>query len=197
MVDNENFIDYLKKRDIEALDYVIDNYSKRIFNVAYSVLKNSELSEECLNDVLLKIWDNVKYFNREKEKFYPWIIAITKNTAIDIYRKEIKHSSKLNIEDIDLYEEYSFDKRLENKAKLKDVTKEIKGMNNIDKEIFLRKFYLDQPSKIISEKMGLTDKFINLRIFRGRKKLQNKFNIGEWVYESKRTFREHRWFRNI
>jgi len=32
MVDSENFIVYLKKRDIAALDYVIDTYSKRIFN---------------------------------------------------------------------------------------------------------------------------------------------------------------------
>lgn len=192
MVDSENFIVYLKKRDMAALDYVIDTYSKRIFSVAYGVLKNSQLSEECLNDVLLKIWDNAKYFNREKEMFYPWIIAITKNTAIDIHRKEIKHSSKLNIEDIDLSEGYSFDKNIENKAKLKDVTKEIESMNDIDKEIFLRKFYLDQPSREIGVKMGLTDKFINLRIFRGRKKLQNKFNIGEWGYESKRTFREYR-----
>lgn len=142
-------------------------------------MNNSELSEECLNDVLLKIWDNVKYFNREKEKFYPWIIAITKNTAIDILRKEVKHFNKLNIEDMVLCEERSFDKKLDNKAKLEEVTNEIKSMNDIDKEIFLRKFYLDQPSKIISKKMGLTDKFINLRIFRGRRKLQNKFNIGE------------------
>jgi RNA polymerase sigma-70 factor, ECF subfamily len=179
MIDSENFISYLKKRNVTALDYVIDTYSKKIFSVAYGILNNSELSEECLNDVLLKIWDNIKYFNREKEKFYPWIIAITKNTAIDILRKEIKHFNKLNIENIVISKEYSFDKKIDNKEKLKDVTKEIKSMNDIDKEIFLRKFYLDQSSKIISEKMGLKDKFINLRIFRARKKLQNKFNTGE------------------
>lgn len=189
MIDSENFISYLKKRDVTALDYVIDIYSKKIFGVAYRILNNSELSEECLNDVLLKIWDNIKYFNRENEKFYPWIIAITKNTAIDILRKELKHFNKLNIEDMVISEEYSFDKKIDNKEKLNDVIKEIRSMNDVDKEIFLRKFYLDQSSKIISEKMGLKDKFINLRIFRGRKKLQKKFNIGEWVYESKRTFR--------
>ena len=70
MIDSENFISYLKKRDVTALDYVIDIYSKKIFGVAYRILNNSELSEECLNDVLLKIWDNIKYFNRENEKFY-------------------------------------------------------------------------------------------------------------------------------
>lgn len=191
MIDSENFIAYLKKRDINALDYVIDTYSNKIFSVAYGVLNNSELSEECLNDVLLKIWDNAKYFNREREKFYSWIIAITKNTAIDILRKEIKHSNKLNIEDVIISEEDSFDKKLDDKEKLKDVTEEIKNMNDTDREIFWRKFYLNQTSKIISEKMGLTDKLINLRIFRGRKKLHNKFNIREWVYESKRAFREY------
>ncbi|WP_411167871.1 sigma-70 family RNA polymerase sigma factor [Clostridium sp. MB05] len=154
MIDSENFISFLKKRDVAALDYVIDTYSKKIFSVAYGILNNSELSEECLNDVLLKIWDNIKYFNIEKEKFYLWIIAITKNTAIDIRRKEIRHLNKLNIENIVISEEHSFDKEIDNKEKLKAVTKEIKSMNGVDKEIFLHKFYLDQSSKKISEKMG-------------------------------------------
>lgn len=120
--------------------FINESYSKKIFSVAYGILNNSELSEECLNDVLLKIWDNIKYFNREKEKFYPWIIAITKNTAIDIRRKEIKHFNKLNIENIIVSEEGCFDKEIDNKEKLKDVTEEIKSMNDTDKEIFLRKF---------------------------------------------------------
>lgn len=50
-------------------------------------------------------------------------------------------------------------------------------MGNIDKEIFFEKFFEDKASSIIAKKLGVTEQFINLRIFRGRKKLKNKLNI--------------------
>ncbi|HHD2784683.1 TPA: sigma factor-like helix-turn-helix DNA-binding protein [Clostridium perfringens] len=48
-------------------------------------------------------------------------------------------------------------------------------MKDTDREIFLRKFYLEETGEEISKKMGLSNKFINLRIFRGRNKLKAKF----------------------
>ncbi|NKF07333.1 sigma-70 family RNA polymerase sigma factor [Clostridium gasigenes] len=179
MVGKENFLKQLKKKNPKALEYVIDTYSNGIFKVAYGVLNNRQLSEECLNDVFLKIWDNIHYFNREEDKFCGWILTIAKYTAIDILRKEVKHSKSIDISEINIGEEQCLESKIEDKDKLRAVTKEINLMKDIDKEIFQRKFYLDQSSKSVSEKMGLSDKFINLRIFRGRKKLLAKFNNEE------------------
>lgn len=97
MINKGNFLKQLKKKNEKALDYVIDSYSDVIFKVAYGVLNNRQLSEECVNDVLLKIWDNIHHFNKDEDKFYPWILAITKYTAIDILRKELRHSNTLDI----------------------------------------------------------------------------------------------------
>lgn len=62
MINDKKFIYGLKCRDLKALDYLVDNYSDFILKVSYSVLNNRELSEECVNDVLLKIWDNIASF---------------------------------------------------------------------------------------------------------------------------------------
>lgn len=175
MINKENFLKQLKKKDVRALDYVIDNYSNVIFKVAYGVLNNRQLSEECVNDVFLKVWDNIHHFNKEEEKFYPWILALSKYTAIDILRKEVRHSKTLDISELNVSEDVCLASQIYSKQQLDRVTEEINSMKNIDKEIFLRKFYLEETSKEISKKMGLTNKFINLRIFRGRNKLKSKF----------------------
>ena len=49
MINKGNFLKQLKKKNEKALDYVIDSYSDVIFKVAYGVLNNRQLSEECVN----------------------------------------------------------------------------------------------------------------------------------------------------
>ncbi|OOM73763.1 RNA polymerase factor sigma-70 [Clostridium puniceum] len=65
----ENFLKSLRKHNPKALDYVFDNYGNLIFKAAYSVLNNRSLSEECVNDVLFKIWNNIDSFKREDDEF--------------------------------------------------------------------------------------------------------------------------------
>lgn len=87
MRDND-LIKQLKKKNPKALDYIFNKYGNLIFKVSYSILNNRTLSEECVNDVLLKIWNNIDSFNKSDEKFKAWIIVMTKYTSIDMLRKE-------------------------------------------------------------------------------------------------------------
>lgn len=174
MVNKENFIRGLKKKNPKALDYVIDNYSNLIFKVSYSVLQNRELTEECMNDVFLKIWDNAKYFNKENAQFVKWIMVMAKYTAIDLLRKEVREPDKVDISSIELSNTKNLDEILAHKEDLIKVRSEINNMKPLDKEIFLRKFYLDEDTKNISKYLGISEKLVNLKVFRGRKKLKEK-----------------------
>ena len=98
-INKENYIKALREKNIEALDFIMDTYSNLIFKVAYKVLNRRELSEECINDVFLKVWNNIDRFNKEDDKFKNWICTITKYTAIDMLRMEKKHSNNLSIEE--------------------------------------------------------------------------------------------------
>lgn len=99
MVNKDNFIIRLRKKDLIALDYLVDNYSQLVLKVSYSVLNNLDLSEECTNDVMLRAWDNIKSFKGDINMFPKWLVVITKRHAIDIIRKEKKHSKNVCLDD--------------------------------------------------------------------------------------------------
>lgn len=173
-INKENYIKALREKNIEALDFIMDTYSNLIFKVAYKVLNKRELSEECINDVFLKVWNNIDRFNKEDCKFKNWICTITKYTAIDMLRSEKKHSNNLSIEEEVLNSKSELEKDFQNDNDLLIIKNEINSMDKIDREIFIRRFYYGEKIRAISEKLGMTDNAINLRILRGRKRLSEK-----------------------
>lgn len=173
----ENFLKNLKKHNPRALDYVFEAYGNLIFKVAYSVLNSRTLSEECVNDVLLKIWNSIESFNREDEKFKNWLIVITKYTAIDILRREQKHDNNISL-DIYEKEDCSLEKYLEEQESRKEILNEILKFEDDNKEIFIKRFFLGYSIKDISKITNLSENAISNRIRRGRKKLIEKLKGG-------------------
>ena len=172
----DNFIKYLKKHNPKALDYVFKNYGNLIFKMSYYILNNRTLSEECVNDVLFKIWNNISQFDGDEEKFKNWIMVMTRYAAIDKFRKEEKHSKN---SDIDNYEinDNSFEESLEHKETRNEIFNEILKFDDINKEIFIKRFFLEYSLKEISRDMKISENAVSTRILRGRKKLIEKLHI--------------------
>lgn len=171
-----NFISQLKKKNPKALDHVFENYGNLIFKVAYSILNNRELSEECVNDVLLKIWNNIDSFNKGDEKFKAWIIVMTKYTSIDILRKEKKHDNVITLDSYEK-EDTSLESFLENKETKENILSMIKTFDKENREIFIKRFFLHYSIKEISKSIGISENAISNRIRRG------KFKLSEFLKE--------------
>lgn len=172
IINNDNFISKLKDKDMQALEYVLDNYSDLIYRVAFKVLNNKELSEECLNTVLLKIWDKINTYTGNTEGFTPWIFSIAKFCAIDILRKEARHFKASETTDRDESVAIGIEEEVEIKDQLKLVMSEIENLGPPDNEIFIRRFLLNHKVKDIAKEFGMTEKAVSLRILRNRKKLK-------------------------
>lgn len=166
----ENFIRYLRRKNPKALDYVFNNYGNLIFKVAYSVLNNRQLSEECVNDVLLKIWNNIDSFDKGDDKFKSWLIVMTKYTAIDILRREKKHENVLELESYEREDE-SLEKLFEQKETKKQILSAINEFDKENREIFIRRFFLQYSIKEISKIIGISENATSNRIRRGKVKL--------------------------
>jgi RNA polymerase sigma-70 factor (ECF subfamily) len=69
--------------------------SAKLFGVALRILKRSDLAEDVIQDAYLKIWDAAPKFRPELGSPMSWMIAITRNRAIDILRKR----TEVGIED--------------------------------------------------------------------------------------------------
>ena len=90
-ITEENFIQQLKKRNEKALEYVINNYGwilKTVIKKHLHYLPN--YYEECMNDCLLAIWNNIDAYDVKRNSFSNWIGKIAKYKSIDYVRKYIK-----------------------------------------------------------------------------------------------------------
>ena len=100
----------LQQKDEKAFERLYSLYSESIFGVINSVLHDVEASEEVLQDVFIKVWDNCESYSSKKGRFFTWLLNIARNAAIDKTRSKSFKNQKKN-----LTQEYFVD-ILENKS---------------------------------------------------------------------------------
>lgn len=177
MKSNErNFIKRLKRQEEEALEYVVDHYLPLVKGVVYKVLmplQQEHLLEECMNDVFLCVWEHSDQFKGDSIDFRKWICAIAKFKAIDYYRRAGK-GIEVSSEYTDLLVEDSVEEVLIQIENHEELLQLIHGLDAIDREIFMMKFFLGVKTDEIAARFGLTRAAIDNRIYRGKKKLQQQ-----------------------
>jgi len=73
--------------DNEALEILIKNYLKPIYNFVYRYIGNVQGAEDITQETFIKVWQNLKKFDQNK-KFKTWIFQIAKNTCFDFLKKK-------------------------------------------------------------------------------------------------------------
>lgn len=84
----DNYIEQLCLQNEEALLYVIDVYGGLIKSViSKHLFAMPDKIDECLDDVLLNIWENISSFDESRSTFKNWAAAVAKYRAVDYLRK--------------------------------------------------------------------------------------------------------------
>ncbi|AOT71445.1 sigma-70 family RNA polymerase sigma factor [Geosporobacter ferrireducens] len=177
-ITEENFIDELKKRNERALEYVIDNHTWIIKTVLKKHLYHlMDFYEECMNDCLLAIWENIHYYNPKKSTFKNWVGGIAKYKSIDYIRKYLKNMENQNIEEaIIAVEDQSLKEVLINEVR-EETEKILSTLSEKDQIIFKKLYLQDKNIDEVSQDMGLSKSVLYNRISRGKKKLRDKINM--------------------
>lgn len=59
---------------------------KHVFAMALSILRDFELAEDVLQEVYIKLFQHMKHHEITNVK--AWLISVSRNTALDLYRKK-------------------------------------------------------------------------------------------------------------
>lgn len=78
----------LKQKSQEAFNYLYKNYSGVLYGIVKRVISDDQTAQDVLQDVFVKIWNNIGQFNPEKGRIYTWMINIARNAAIDKLRSK-------------------------------------------------------------------------------------------------------------
>jgi RNA polymerase sigma-70 factor (ECF subfamily) len=84
----EELIALLRQQSREAFNYLYANYSAGLYGVIRKVISDEQTAQDVLQDVFVKIWNNIEQYNPGKGRIYTWMINIARNAAIDKLRSK-------------------------------------------------------------------------------------------------------------
>ncbi|HEY3403958.1 MAG TPA: RNA polymerase sigma factor [Ohtaekwangia sp.] len=91
-------IEGCKKRDRESQRLLYKHHYAYAMSICSRYTRTREEAREILNDGFMKVFSKIDQYNPETS-FEGWIRRIMINTAIDHYRKEVKHYHHIPIQD--------------------------------------------------------------------------------------------------
>lgn len=76
------------QRDQSALASLYERFGNAVYSLALHILQNQSSAEEVTQDVFLKVWERADQWDTKRGKLSTWILAMTRNAAIDRLRRE-------------------------------------------------------------------------------------------------------------
>ncbi|WHH59938.1 sigma-70 family RNA polymerase sigma factor [Petroclostridium sp. X23] len=171
-----------KGGDMAAFEQLIENYQKKVFNIAYRILGNPDDASDMAQEVFLKVYKSISNF-KEESSLSTWIYRIATNVCLDEVRKRKKAAvvsinSTIQLEDGEINVQMEDegpgpDQLVEEKELREEVRKAIESLNDEHKvAIILRDingFSYEEISNILQCSLGT----VKSRINRARNALKN------------------------
>ncbi len=182
-MNNKKIKEYIFENNLD-IEKIINDYAGYV----YTIIKNSGYSfnnediEEISSDVFLTIWKNKEKLDINKE-ITPYICGICKNLILKKYR-----NIQNNIEDIDEFQNYLYDKfdvthiQIEDNEKISILTNQLMKMKEEDKNIFLYYYYKSKGINEISTTLGISTVKVKSRLSRIRRKLKKELEKRGYGY---------------
>jgi RNA polymerase sigma-70 factor, ECF subfamily len=80
------------KGDQTAFERLYAATRAKLYGVVLRILRRSDLADEVMQEAYLKIWRNAGEFNPRIATPVTWMVAIARNTALDLLRKRTETS---------------------------------------------------------------------------------------------------------
>ncbi len=73
--------------DTSAWEFLVRQYSRRIYNLAYRFVGRHEAAEDLTQDVFMRIYKSLEQYNPEMGDLSNWLMRLARNLIIDDYRR--------------------------------------------------------------------------------------------------------------
>lgn len=169
-ITEDNVVQQILKRNEKGIAFIIHQYGGLMTAIIKRHLNYHQQDyEECLDDVLLSVWNNIRSFDPSKNTFKHWVAAIAKYKAIDYQRRQITMRNKqLSVAELD-------ESMLQTGPQPEhDRVEELFDQLSAGERYIFEKYYLEgRSSGEIARHFNVKESWVNNKLSRGRKKLRN------------------------
>lgn len=153
-----------------------NKYKYFMWYIANEVLHDTYLAEDAVQEALLALTKHLdKVEEVESKRTRNFLAAIVKTKAIDQLRKIKGTDEELDDSVINIHRADVLDSYIE-KEEHKNIVNAIKKLDDIYRIVFEYKYLYGLSDREIAELIKVTPKAVNVRLFRGKKKLVTLLN---------------------
>ncbi len=183
--DAELIRQYLQTHNDSHFNALYRRYAAKVYGKCYSILKDSELAHDAVQDIFVKVMMSVSGFS-EKSQFSTWLYSITYNYCIDAVRKKTKEKLLFSedierapdVADEDVPDEHLMEMDVMHLKEVLDILPE--G----DRMVLLMKYQDDMSIRDIADILHKTESATKMKVKRAKHKalevfMKNKVKRGE------------------
>ena len=161
--------DALKCHAPTAMQDLQRQYGALLRYIAGGILQNPQDTEECISDILLRIWERIDRYDPDKGRFSAWITTVARNTALDFRRTEPNEALSDTLSTGTTPEQ-----ELLHKERIRQLKCAIAALPGDDRTLFYRKYYYLQSTAQIAAELAVSERAVEGRLYRLRKQLKAK-----------------------
>ena len=175
MQDNE-IVDLYWARSEDAITQTRVKYDSYCKKIAMNIVANNEDSEECVNDTYMSAWNSMP--EERPGLLAPFLAAITRNHALDIYRKA--HSQKRGAGEVPLALDElievaggtSTEEAVDMALLTAHINRFLEGLESSSRKVFVRRYFYVDTLADIAAAYQMSEAGVKSLLFRLRQKLK-------------------------
>ena len=173
----------LDEENQEFVGQLYEKYKKKIYEIAYAILKNRHDAEEIVDEVMINVIDNVeKFVQSDGNETLAQLVIYSRNAAINLYKVKKRRSANeipftyLNEEgdneDIESEDDApGMDDVLLSKENSEIVARYVKQLTLEQQDAIMLVYTLGYSNVEAANVLGISSNAVGMRLFKAKKKL--------------------------
>jgi len=155
-------------REREAFEQLVPAYRRRVFGLAYSILRDRAAAEDLAQEVFVKLWQALPRYDG-RAKLSTWIYAITRNAAVSALRARRRSVSMSDVSVLAEVEGIAATPAIEPEDAA--LRRQVETLPEKQRQA-ITLYYLDErPVDEVAEMMGLPANTVKTHLHRARASL--------------------------
>lgn len=176
-ITEKNFITRLRRKDEKALNYIVEQYGGLMYAIVRKQLIHlPDMHEECINDVLLAIWQHIDRYDESRSSFSSWLAAVCRYKAIDCRRRWLHKMQEQPLEDVIWMEDARSRVELLEQEVFEETEQILSCLKEDDRSLFRQIFLEGVPVEEAAQQFGISRSNVYNRVSRGKKQIRKLYS---------------------
>ena len=163
----------LQKGDVEAFDLVYAKYAGKLYGFAFKCLKSAPETEELVQSVFLKVWENRKTLRKESS-FKSYLFTIAYNEICNSFKRRTHMQKFIGVQLLENSNASSDTEELINyHSTLEQLNDIISKLPERQRTIFLKSRQEGKSNKEIADELGISSGTVDNYISESLKLIRN------------------------